>query len=99
MATSHRSSPAFSRGDDLLSRCLQAIETAITDEDGLDGLAGERLLREAGYWPPAADVSTRCLVLLDPLDPRTRCIFIADHSGGHGCPDWPGRTTFNPEGL
>ncbi len=36
----------------LLARCLAAIETAITDEDGLDGVVGERLLREAGYWPP-----------------------------------------------
>lgn len=34
-----------------MRRCLSAIETAITSEDGLDGLVGERLLRELGKWP------------------------------------------------
>jgi hypothetical protein len=42
-------------------RACDAIKTAITDEDGLDGLAGERLLREVGYWladqPSVADAS------------------------------------------
>lgn len=36
---------------DFMRRCVEAIETAIVDEDGLDGLAGEKLLKEAGYWP------------------------------------------------
>ena len=35
----------------LKERLLQAVETAITDEHGLDGADGEALLREAGYWP------------------------------------------------
>lgn len=29
-----------------MRRCLDAIQVAIMDEDGLDGLVGERLLRE-----------------------------------------------------
>lgn len=33
------------------ARLLDAIEVAITSEDGLDGLDGERLLRECGRWP------------------------------------------------
>lgn len=36
----------------LKERLLRAVEEAITSEDGLDGLVGEKLLREAGYWPP-----------------------------------------------
>lgn len=36
-----------------MARCLSAIETAITSEDGLDGVEGERLLREIGKWPLA----------------------------------------------
>lgn len=35
----------------MLQRLCEAIETAITSEDGLDGLVGERLLLEVGYWP------------------------------------------------
>lgn len=38
--------------DALTLRALRAIETAITSEDGLDGLEGEAILREAGYYPP-----------------------------------------------
>ncbi len=38
-----------------------------------------------------ASGSTRCRVQGDPRDPRTRCIFRADHPGDHGCPDWPER--------
>jgi hypothetical protein len=33
-----------------MRRAARAIETAITSEDGLDGLVGERILREVGYW-------------------------------------------------
>jgi hypothetical protein len=47
----------------LKERLLQAVEVAITSEEGLDGLVGERLLREAGYWPqrkePLADPPAR----------------------------------------
>jgi hypothetical protein len=32
-------------------RACQAIEQAITNDDGLDGLDGEALLREVSYWP------------------------------------------------
>jgi len=35
----------------LMRRCVEAIEKAIADEDGLDGREGETLLRELGYWP------------------------------------------------
>jgi hypothetical protein len=45
----------------LMRRCLKAIETAITDEDGLDGREGEAILRDAGYWPKRSDL----------IDPRT----------------------------
>lgn len=38
----------------LMRRCLEAIESAITSEDGLDGLEGERLLRDLGYLPKRA---------------------------------------------
>ena len=34
-----------------MTRALAAIDMAITREDGLDGLVGEKLLRELGYWP------------------------------------------------
>lgn len=36
-------------------RCLEAIEKAIAHEDGLDGLEGDPILREAGYWPAKAE--------------------------------------------
>ena len=35
-----------------MRRCLAAIEAAITSDDGLDGVVGERILREAGHWMP-----------------------------------------------
>lgn len=35
-------------------RACEAIEQAITDDQGLDGLEGEALLREVGYWPRKA---------------------------------------------
>jgi hypothetical protein len=38
----------------LMRRCLTAIETAIANEDGLDGLEGEQILRDIGHWPKSS---------------------------------------------
>lgn len=47
--------PADVWTDDFKRRCLSAIEAAISYEDGLDGLVGEAILKEAGKWPTLPD--------------------------------------------
>lgn len=37
------------------------------------------------------EAHSRCLVLGDPADARTRCILVRTHTGEHACPDWPTR--------
>jgi hypothetical protein len=42
------------KGTSWQQRACEAIEQAIASDDGLDGLDGERLLQEVGYWPKRA---------------------------------------------